>query len=65
MKLYAFQHDGHGAPSFYVCAENFRIAKKSVDEYIRNNLGCAPAGYTDDYLIKELDPMVVIENDND
>ena len=62
MKLYAIQPDGHGQKSFFVCAENVIQAIKAINSYARKNdieLG-------DEYReCKQLDPLVVIENDND
>ena len=62
MKLYAFQPVGHGEPSFFVCAEDAWFAAQAVCDYMRDN------DYQNNirnHAIRELEPMMVIENDND
>ena len=75
MKLFAWQPQGHGEYSFFVCAENEQEAKKAVDAYIKKHLNqdddedisdFSIAGWgTDYYRLTIVEPLGVITNDND
>ena len=52
MKLYAFQPNGHGPKSFFVCAASQEEAKKAVDDYINKHLGKDDDEYITEYSIK-------------
>lgn len=77
MKLYAWQPNGHGELSYFVCAANVDDAKASVEAEQRR-LYALPLGDveritdfelggwgTDYYTLTEVEPGVVVTNGND
>lgn len=70
VKLYAWQPQGHGQYSFFVCAENEEAARAAVDEHIlrehKSFAVYAALGWgTDYYSLTVLEPGRVIENANE
>ena len=75
MNLYAWQPEGHGEYSFFVCAENEKEAKEAVDQYIKEHMNKDDDEYLTDYSVggwgteyyrlKVLNPLQVIINCND
>lgn len=68
MKLYAWQPQGHGDPSFFVMAESIEAATAAVEAQIKvdkatYNIDCYGWG-TDYYVLNIADAGVVLMNDN-
>jgi hypothetical protein len=66
VKLYAWQPEGHGELSFFVCAESQEQALAAVEMSVRSLRGNECSGWgTDYYQLRIFDPGKVAFNQND
>ena len=72
-KLYCWKPQGHGQHSFYVCADSYEEALSAVETHIKrhhtntsDDLQYEAHGWgTDYYEITVVEPLSVLENEND